>query len=221
MFNLTVIGNLGGDAEYHNENGSQFVTFRVGHTERHTDGNGNQTEETIWVSCILNGDGGKLLQYLKKGQKVCVIGDGSLRTYHSKKMQRLIAGSNCFVRQIELLGARPDGVPSALFTEDGVQVNIQKYYYAGGFSNGVLFDRNGIAYQVDANGWVIPTASNSEHSADETEAASQQEATPNAQDTATNQQQPTANDAPFTGQGYETVEDAEIKQQKAKKSAKK
>lgn len=156
MFTLNVIGNLGGDAEFHNENGNKFITFRVGHTDRRTDSQGNTHEEVIWVSCILNGDGGNLLQYLKKGQKVFVSGDGQLRTYHSKKMQRLIAGSNLFVRSIELIGAKPDSVPSVLFTADGLQVNVGKYFFAGVQKDNTLFDRHGVAYDVTPDGWVIP-----------------------------------------------------------------
>lgn len=210
MFNFTVIGNLGGDAELHNESGTQFLTFRVGHTERHTDSAGNQTESTIWVSCVLNGDGGKLLQYLKKGQKVCVIGDGSLRTYHSKKMQRLIAGANLFVRQIELLGAKPDGVPSALFDEDGVQVNITKYYYAANKKSCTLFNRSGEPYQVDANGWVIPPVASTQTGSDTEQATAVATTNTNSD-----------SDAPFDGQGYETVEDHQIEEQKKTNKAKK
>lgn len=199
MFQFTVIGNLGGDAEFHNENGQQYVTFRVGHTDRHTDGNGNQVEETVWVSCILNGDGGRLLQYLVKGQKVCVVGDGSLRTYHSEKMRRLVAGANCFVRSVELVGARPDAIPSALFSQDGVQFNVTKYYNAVGSKSTVLYDKAGQAFNVDANGWVLPAQQQGQ----------------------TQAQQAQATDAPFTGQGYETVEQAQEQAETKSKKAKK
>lgn len=155
MFTTVIIGNLGADAELHTENGNEFVSFKVAHTDRYTDSNGEH-EETVWVSCVMNGRLDKLRQYLTKGTRVCCIGDTRLRTYHSKKMQRLVAGANLFVRQIELVGARPDGVPAALFNEDGVQVRITKFYYADGLTSTTLFDRDGVGYTVDAKGWVIP-----------------------------------------------------------------
>lgn len=198
MLQFQVIGNLGGDAEFHNENGNQFISFRVGHTNRYTDSNGQTTEETTWVSCVLNGDGGKLLQYLVKGQKVCVTGDGSVRTYHSKKMQRLIAGANIFVRSIELVGARPDAVPSALFDENGVQVNVYKYFLAQGKASCSLFDRTGMAYAVDQNGWVLPPQNPATNT---TEAEDMQQASITTSDgSAASSHTPSAqaDDAPFT-----------------------
>lgn len=220
MLQFSVIGNLGGDAEMHNDNGQQYVTFRVGHSNRRTDAQGNQVDETIWVSCILNGDGGKLLNYLKKGQKVFVTGDGSVRTYHSEKMRRLIAGCNIFVRSIELVGAKPDVVPSALFDSDGVQVNIRKYYYAGAHPGNVLFDRNGTPFLLDDKGWVTPPVSyvapNEDNVSATDDSAMSQHSTGNS---ATNQvdnvQQGGSSaatnsaDMVFDGQGYSTVGEAQ------------
>ena len=64
MLQVQVIGNLGADAEVKEFNGSKGVCFNVAHTERWTDEQGTKHENTTWVSCILNGDGGKLLPYL-------------------------------------------------------------------------------------------------------------------------------------------------------------
>lgn len=202
MFQFTVIGNLGGNAELHRENGNEFITFRVGHNERRTNSDGSTVDNTVWVSCILNGNGGNILQYLVKGQRVCVIGDGSLRTYHSEKQRRLVAGSNLFVRSIELLGSRPDGVPSALFDQDGVQHNVGKYYYVPDFQAGYLYDRSGNAYTVDANGWVHPPLTEQQTTSEPTSEA----ATDPATDSATL-------DEAFTGYGNETVEQASSNQQ--------
>lgn len=156
MLTTIVIGNLGANAEFHSENGNEFVSFKVAHTDRYKDSNGQDMDETVWVSCVLNGRADKLLQYLTKGTKVCVVGDASVRTYHSKKMQRLVAGINVFVRQIELIGARPDAVPPYLFDTDGVQHNVTKYFFCQDIKNQPLFDKDGTAYTVNADGWVFP-----------------------------------------------------------------
>lgn len=156
MLTTIVIGNLGANAEFHSENGNEFVSFKVAHTDRYKGSDGQDKEETVWVSCVLNGRADKLLQYLTKGTKVCVVGDASVRTYHSKKMQRLVAGINVFVRQIELIGARPDAVPPYLFEEDGVQHNIKKFFFCEDIKNRPLFDRDGTTYAVDEHGWVFP-----------------------------------------------------------------
>ena len=188
MLLFTAIGNLGGDAELHRENGSEFVSFRVAHTERYTAGNGQQHEETTWVSCILNGDGGELLKYLVKGQQVYVTGDGSVRQYHSKTAGRLVAGANIRVRSIQLVGGRPDPVPHYLFTGDGKQVSVTKFYMAEGLPSCTLFDRTGTAFRTDANGWVSKPLLEQQVPAV----------------TANNE----ASDKPFDGQGYPTVEEA-------------
>lgn len=156
MLTTIVIGNLGANAEFHSENGNEFVSFKVAHTNRYKGSDGQDKEETVWVSCVLNGRADKLLQYLVKGTKVCVVGDASVRTYHSKKMQRLVAGVNVFVRQIELIGARPDAVPPYLFDTEGVQHNITKCFFCLDVKDQPLFDRDGAEYKVTKDGWVFP-----------------------------------------------------------------
>lgn len=156
MLTTIVIGNLGANAEFHSENGNEFVSFKVAHTDRYKGSDGQDKEETVWVSCVLNGRADKLLQYLTKGTKVCVVGDASVRTYHSKKMQRLVAGVNVFVRQIELIGARPDAVPPYLFDENGIQHNVTKCFFCLDIKDQPLFDRDGVEYKVTKDGWVFP-----------------------------------------------------------------
>lgn len=154
MLQFTAIGNIGGNAELREENGNKFVTFKVAHNERYTRQDGTSVDTTIWVSCVLNGDGGGLLQYLVKGQLVYVCGEGNVRTYHSKTAGRLVAGIDIRVRQIQLLGSKADDVPKVLFTEDGAAVTVNKFYNAAGQSKKLLIDKNGEAYTADENGWI-------------------------------------------------------------------
>lgn len=156
MFQSIIIGNLGADAELHTEQGNEFVTFKVAHTDRITKADGTTQEETVWVSCLLNGRADNLRKYLTKGTRVCVIGDASLRTFHSAKMQRLVAGCSLFVRSIELVGGKADEVPRYLFDKDGVQQSITKWYLCTTTQETTLFDRAGQPYTVDKKGWVTP-----------------------------------------------------------------
>ena len=52
-------------------------------TPSNNNDDGTKRESTTWVSCILNGDGGKLLPYLKRGAQVFVEGVGSARCFSS------------------------------------------------------------------------------------------------------------------------------------------
>lgn len=105
MFTAQIIGNLGADAQLNTVNGSQFVSFRVANTERFTDrSTGEVRETTEWISCTWNGNGGKVLPYLKAGAKVYVTGRCESRLYVSSKDGKQHAGINCSVRQLELCG---------------------------------------------------------------------------------------------------------------------
>lgn len=130
MLQTMVIGHLGADAECKNENGREFVVFRVAETDRWTDAAGQKHETTTWIDCILNGKP-KVFDWLKKGQLVYASGPMSTRVYSSAKDKCMKAGITINVRQIELLGSRADDIPSRLYSEDGTQeVIIDKYYYA-------------------------------------------------------------------------------------------
>ena len=158
MFKATIIGNLGANAELHNENGSEFVTFKVAHNERFKSKDGSVNERSVWVSCILNGRADGLMPYLVKGATVAVFGDLRLKTYHSAKMHALVAGADLFVRSIDLVGSRPDNIPSRLYDTDGIEHSISKWYYCDTAKGRQLLTQSGDMYTVDANGWVSPMA---------------------------------------------------------------
>ena len=155
MIKLTIIGNLGVDAELKNQDGRSYVSFRVAHSERRQQADGATKETTLWVSCTINGDGGRLLGYLKKGVKVFVQGDADVRLYNSSKDHCLKAGLNCYVRDLELISTNIDDVPRELYDGQGVVHRVTKAYGVTGTIDGTLYDRNGQAYQV-SKGWVIP-----------------------------------------------------------------
>lgn len=109
MIKLEIIGNLGADAEVKVYNGNKFVSFRVAHTDKWVDQQtGVISTQTTWVSCSLNGDGGKLTSYLKKGTKVFVRGTPNFVVYSSPSTHKMETGVNLFVREVELCGGNQE-----------------------------------------------------------------------------------------------------------------
>lgn len=161
MLQATCIGHLGGDADIKAQDGREFVTFRVAHSERWTDENGQLHENTIWVDCILDGRP-KVVEFLKRGTIVCVTGSAMTRLYSSAKDRCMKAGLQIRVRTIELIGSKPDVVPSRLYsTEDSREFVINKYFQCAELVRGKkdvewypLVSRTGDRFVVDRNGWV-------------------------------------------------------------------
>lgn len=157
MLKIQVIGNLGADAELHQSNGNEFISFRVAHTETITR-NGVPTDSVTWVDVTMNGNGGQLLQYLKRGAKVYVDGNAVLRVYSSKKDRCMKAGVTCFARTVELCGGSSDIVPRELISQDGILLRVNKYFHIEEpeYFNQIVFDKNMNQYATNENGWVLP-----------------------------------------------------------------
>ena len=152
-----IIGNVGADAQVLTKDGRQFATFRVAHNDSYTDATGVRHTSSTWVDCIING-APDVVQYLKAGTLVCVIGAISLRVYSSPKDRCMKAGMTVHVKSIELLGGKTDPVPSRLYDDTGVMHNVQKHYWCQDFKAGVLLSQRGFKFAVDENGWVNPVA---------------------------------------------------------------
>lgn len=108
MLNLQVIGNLGSDAVVKENNGKKFVTFNVAHTDKYTDEQGVKHERTTWVSCLWNGDGGRVLPYLTKGACVFAQGQAELRVFDSAKDHCKKAGVSIRIQHLELVGGKKE-----------------------------------------------------------------------------------------------------------------
>lgn len=166
MFRAIIIGNLGSDAKVESNNGKPFVSFSVGHNDRWTDANGNVKESTQWISCALNGDGGQLLQYLKKGKSVYVEGRCTTRVFSSQKLRCMVAGVNLSVDHLELLAGKPtDEVPRQLGDSNGVLHNVNKAFYIeneeaekllGNEKEIPMFSTDGRFFLLQRGGWVSP-----------------------------------------------------------------
>lgn len=151
-----IVGNLGSDAELRRENGREFISMSIANTERRKKDNGTYVENTTWVSATLNGNGGGLLPFLKKGVRVYAYGDYSVRMFHSEKQRALVAGVNLYIRDIELISTSTDAVPRDLYDEQGVAHAVQKYYWCPDVVKSLLYDRHGQPYLVDDRGFITP-----------------------------------------------------------------
>ena len=155
MFKSIVIGNLGADAQVKESNGSKFVTFRVAHTESYSDQSGQKHESTTWIDCIMSNAESKVVPYLKKGTKVYVSGNCSLRVFSSAKYRQMMAGAQINVQNVELLGGSSDDVPRQLIDANGVLHPVVKYYLTDAKSM-PLFSQSGQQFDADKKGWVTP-----------------------------------------------------------------
>lgn len=227
-----VIGNLGSNAEYKNENGNEYIKFNVAETRRWVDASNQQHEETIWNSCIMHGKNEKLMPYLTKGSKVFVMGRGSTRIYSSPKEKRMVAGINISVDRIELIQVNSDPVGKQIVSADGQLFNVSKLYYVGYeqaraagatmAAQAQFYDLNGnAAYLVDYNGFVtrvLPTDQQAQQQTQPatTEPASEPTAEPASEPASKPASEPA--DQPFTG--GENPAMAGIKSEKSKKNKK-
>lgn len=101
MNNATFIGNLTADAKQHQgADGRMFVTFDIAINYRR-----HGTNAVMYVSCFRTGDNARLLPYLTKGQKVCVVGPVSITTYTAGNGDAR-AKLNVLVSELELVGGR-------------------------------------------------------------------------------------------------------------------
>lgn len=167
MFRAQIIGNLGADARVEESNGRPFVSFSVAHNDRFTKEDGTVKETMQWISCAMNGDGGKLLEHLKKGRLVYVEGKATTRVYSSQKERRMVAGINISVDHLELIGSQVDAVPARLYDNNGVMHATQKSYWIneaeakailGKEKEAVLYSQSGQPYTLSKPCWVTPKA---------------------------------------------------------------
>lgn len=158
MQRLQVIGNLGADAEVREKNGKKFVKFRVCDTQKWTAEDGTVSEQSTWISCILSGDGGNLLQYLRRGVKVWVEGRPSYNVYSSPSERRMVAGVDLSVISVELCGGSSDDVPRRLVEPStGRLIDVFKSYWVKQERPALTClqsERGGRLFNVDKNGFL-------------------------------------------------------------------
>lgn len=104
MLIAEVIGNIGNDAEIKEFGGKKYVSFSVAHTENVRTGINQYQEQTVWVQVLWYGEGGNLLQYLKKGAKVFVRGRQRVSIYDKQGTPQI--SINIGANEVFLCGTR-------------------------------------------------------------------------------------------------------------------
>lgn len=164
MFKVEIIGNIGADAVVKEVQGSKFVTFRVAHTSRFKNQQGQDTEETTWIDVTMNDVESKVIPFLKSGVKVFVRGNASLRVYSSPKLKQMMAGLRVSAWEIELCGGTSDEVPRQLIDPSNGQIfDVSKHYWVNKATEGMkeneyveLIDKGGRAFIMNYAGFVAP-----------------------------------------------------------------
>lgn len=164
MFKVEVIGNIGADAEVKDVQGNKFVTFRVAHSTKFKNQQGQDVDETVWIDCTMNDTESKIIPFLKAGTKVFVRGNASLRVYSSPKLKMMVAGIRVSVWEIELCGGVSDSVPRQLIDPSNGQIfDVQKYYWINKPTSDMkqdefvqLIDKGGREYMMNYGGFVQP-----------------------------------------------------------------
>lgn len=129
MLKCEIIGHLGADAEARSVNGSNFVSFRVAHSVTQSDTQtGAVSETTTWVSCTMNGDGGKVLAFLRKGVRVFLRGNLSVRLFVGNDGQKH-AGLNLYVSELELCTSRTKLEDVTRFIDEVPEARQNVYNY--------------------------------------------------------------------------------------------
>ena len=88
MINVNFMGRLGADAELKtSKGGKQFVSMRIA-----TDEFKNGEKGTAWINVSYYAEKGtKMLEFLKKGSAVSVLGVETVGTYQSKNGETLVS----------------------------------------------------------------------------------------------------------------------------------
>lgn len=154
MLQITLVGNVGANAEKKSANGRNFTTFRVAHNDTWTDQAGQQHTNVQWIDCILN-DHPKVVDFITQGTQVLVQGSCTLRVYSSPKERCMKAGLTVNVRHIELLGGKSDAVPSRLYDSNGAEHTVVKYFNTD-VKSCTLMSSRGQQFLVSEQGWVTP-----------------------------------------------------------------
>ena len=113
MLQVSVIGNLGADAQVKSKNGNSFLCFNVAHTARVKNSNGEMIDQTQWVSVTMNHYSENFAKYLVRGTKVYVYGKLFSRIWRDNQGTSNV-GLNVLADIVELCGSKADTSSAAV-----------------------------------------------------------------------------------------------------------
>ena len=112
MLQVSLIGNLGADAQVKAKNGNSFLCFNVAHTARVRQSNGEVVDQTQWVSVTMNHYSDNFAKYLVRGTKVYVYGKLFCRIWRDAQNTPNV-GLNVLADIVELCGSKVDAATAA------------------------------------------------------------------------------------------------------------
>ena len=115
--NVQLIGNVGGDPDIREYNGTKFATFKVATSKRFRDRNNEQREQTQWHTCSAVGNIADVVEkYIKKGSSVFVSGELTYRTWQDKDGNDRYS-TEVKLYTVQMLDKRPKDAPEIVTAE--------------------------------------------------------------------------------------------------------
>ena len=156
---VQLIGNVGKEPENRQVGDNVVIKFTVATTERFTDRNGQQVDNTEWHNVEYWSRNGGILQYLHKGTQVYV--EGKLKTDSWQGQDGKTNYKTSIRAQVlQLLGGKPQGQQAPQFQQQGYQQapqgqapQYQQGYPQQGFQQSGVFPQQPVNQQYQQGGF--------------------------------------------------------------------
>lgn len=155
---VQLIGNVGKEPENRQVGDNVVIKFTVATTERFTDRNGQQVDNTEWHNVEYWSRNGGILQYLHKGTQVYV--EGKLKTDSWQGQDGKTNYKTSIRAQVlQLLGGKPQGQQSPQYQQgyqqapQGQAPQYQQGYPQQGFQQSGVFPQQPINQQYQQGGF--------------------------------------------------------------------
>ena len=156
---VQLIGNVGKEPENRQVGDNVVIKFTVATTERFTDRNGQQVDNTEWHNVEYWSRNGGILQYLHKGTQVYV--EGKLKTDSWQGQDGKTNYKTSIRAQVlQLLGGKPQGQQAPQYQQGYPQqgaAEIRQQYQQGypqqGFQQSGVFPQQPVNQQYQQGGF--------------------------------------------------------------------
>lgn len=156
---VQLIGNVGKEPENRQVGDNVVIKFTVATTERFTDRNGQQVDNTEWHNVEYWSRNGGILQYLHKGTQVYV--EGKLKTDSWQGQDGKTNYKTSIRAQVlQLLGGKPQGQQAPQYQQQGYSQapqgqapQYQQGYPQQGFQQSGVFPQQPVNQQYQQGGF--------------------------------------------------------------------